>query len=98
MKTLRIFILSVCLLPNILQGQGYLTERINPKIRVHNTKPIAAFAFPLQDVRLLPGSPFYHAREKDVAYLRSIDPYRLLHRFYVNAHLPTQGEIYGGNA
>lgn len=52
--------------------------------------------FPLQQVRLLPGSPFKTAQDNDAAYLLSIDPYRLLHRFYVNAKLPTRGEVYGG--
>ncbi len=51
---------------------------------------------PLHQIRLLPGSPFKTAQDNDAAYLLSIDPYRLLHRFYVNAKLPTRGEVYGG--
>jgi DUF1680 family protein len=54
-----------------------------------------AFAFELSDVKILDG-PFKNAMEKDVAYLLSIDPNRLLHRFYANAGLPTKGDVYGG--
>lgn len=34
--------------------------------------------------------------EKDAAYLLLIDTKRLLHRFYENAGLPTNGDVYGG--
>ena len=46
-------------------------------------------------VRLLPGA-FAQARDADAAWLLSLDPLRLLHGFYVNAGLETQGESYGG--
>ena len=49
-----------------------------------------------KDVKLLDGSPFKNAMEKDAAYLLVVEPNRLLHRFYLNAGLPTKGEIYGG--
>lgn len=59
-----------------------------------NVKP-KAFAFELSDVKILDG-PFKNAMEKDAAYLLSIDPNRLLHRFYANAGLPVKGDVYGG--
>ena len=34
--------------------------------------------------------------EKDSAYLLSIDPDRLLHRFFENAGLQPKGDVYGG--
>lgn len=54
-----------------------------------------ARALPLSAVRLLPG-PFQEAMEADHRYLLTLDPHRLLHRFYLNAGLPTKGEMYGG--
>lgn len=65
------------------------TYKIHPGIK-------AVEEIPLHQVRLLPGSPFKTAQDNDAAYLLSIDPYRLLHRFYLNAKLPTRGEVYGG--
>ena len=34
--------------------------------------------------------------DKDAAYLLTIEPNRLLHRFYTNAGLPTKGDVCGG--
>ncbi len=48
-----------------------------------------------RNVRLLSG-PFAAARDRNAAWLLALDPLRLLHGFYVNAGLPTQGERYGG--
>lgn len=62
-------------------------------------KPVAdiqAYAFNIKDVRLLEGSPFKNAMDKDAAYLLLLEPNRLLHRFYKNAGLPTKGDVYGG--
>lgn len=61
-------------------------------------KPAAKFKaepFDLSRVRLLDG-PFRHASEKDVAYLRSLPPDRLLHNFRVTAGLPSAAEPLGG--
>ncbi|MEP7269765.1 MAG: beta-L-arabinofuranosidase domain-containing protein [Saprospiraceae bacterium] len=77
-------------------GQAYTPQKNNPGTLVKPLIPINAFSFDLKDVRLLPGSPFKNAMDKDLEYLLSIDPLRLLHRFYKNADLPTHGEIYGG--
>ena len=50
----------------------------------------------LADVRLLEGSPFKNAMDRDAAYLLTIEPDRLLHRFYSNAGLKPKAEVYGG--
>jgi hypothetical protein len=57
--------------------------------------PLAAEAFPLRDVRILEG-PFREAQQRDLAYLLSLDPDRLLHTFRLNAGLPTNARPYGG--
>jgi DUF1680 family protein len=55
----------------------------------------AAETFPLSDVRILDG-PFRDAQQRDLAYLLSLDPDRLLHTFRLNAGLPTAAKPYGG--
>lgn len=77
-------------------SQSYVPEKNNPKIRVKPVANIEAYAFNLKDVRLLPGSPFKNAEDRDAGFLLSIDAGRLLHRFYKNAGLPTNGDVYGG--
>ena len=54
-----------------------------------------AETFPLRDVRILDG-PFRDAQQRDLAYLLSLDPDRLLHTFRLNAGLPTAAKPYGG--
>jgi len=51
--------------------------------------------FPLQDVRLLDG-PFLDAQKRDLSYLVSLDPDRMLHNFRVNAGLAAKAPAYGG--
>jgi DUF1680 family protein len=77
-------------------AQGYLTEKNDSRVAIKPKVKINAYGFDLKDVRLLDGSPFKNAMEKDAAYLLTIEPKRLLHRFYLNASLPVQGEVYGG--
>ena len=77
-------------------SQAYLPEKNNQKIKVKPAIDLKAYAFNLRDVRLLPGSPFKHAMDKDADYLLTLEPDRLLHRFHLNAGLPTKGEVYGG--
>jgi DUF1680 family protein len=91
-----ILYLALCLFSIEVYAQGYLVESDNPKIKVRPVVDIQAYAFDLKDVRLLDGSPFKNAMDKDAAYLLSIEPSRLLHRFYLNAGLPTKGDVYGG--
>jgi DUF1680 family protein len=79
-----------------IYAQSYVPERNNSKVLVNPRAPVKAYAFNLKDVKLLAGSPFKNAMEKDSAYLLVIEPDRLLFRFYQNAGLPTKGKIYGG--
>ena len=51
---------------------------------------------PAQDIQLLPGSPFYNAREKNQNFLLFLKPDRLLHRFHKNAHVSVKDSVYGG--
>jgi uncharacterized protein len=57
---------------------------------VQRAKPFA-----LRDVRLLDG-PFRDAQQRDLRYLVSLDPDRLLHNFRVNAGLEPKAPVYGG--
>jgi DUF1680 family protein len=63
---------------------------------VNNVASVKTYAFPLSEVRLLPVSPFYHAMQKDEAYLVLLKPDRLLHRFHKNAGLPVKDSVYKG--
>ena len=87
---------TLCVLSSVLFAQSYVPELGNRKIKIQPVAGINAYAFNLQDVRLLDGSPFKNAMDKDVAYLLEVEPSRLLFRFYQNAGLPTNGAVYGG--
>ena len=91
-------LLSSCLFMMYVYAspQSYVPELNNLKVKVSPVISIKAYAFNVHDVRLLDGSPFKNAQDKDAAYLLTIEPDRLLHRFHLNAGLPTKGEIYGG--
>jgi len=91
-----LFLGSIALSSVLLQAQSYVPELNNPKMKVHPKVEVNAYAFNLTDVKLLEGSPFKNAMDKDAAYLLIIEPDRLLHRFYKNAGLPTKGDVYGG--
>ncbi len=84
------------MLPTALWAQAYQAEKNNPYIKVKPTADVQAFAFNLADVRLLDGSPFKQAMDKDAEYLLSLDVDRLLHRFHAHAGLAPKGEVYGG--
>jgi len=93
----EIFAIVILLLASCtVSAQSYVPELKNGKVMVSPLAPMKAYAFNLKDVKLLDGSPFKTAMEKDAAYLLVIEPNRLLFRFYQNAGLPTKGEIYGG--
>ena len=77
-------------LSHALFSQSYVPELKNARVIVNPAAPIKAYAFSLKDVKLLDGSPFKNAMEKDAAYLLVIEPDRLLFRFYQNAGLPDQ--------
>jgi uncharacterized protein len=87
--------LIIALAP-ILHGQSYYPTRDQTQVKVTSAIHLKAKCFDLRDVTLLPGSPFKTAMSKDSAYLLSLEPDRLLHRFYFNAGLPTKGDVYGG--
>ena len=91
-----LFICTLPLFSTFLCAQSYIPELNNTKVKVKPKVEINAFAFNLNDVKLLDGSPFKNAMDKDAAYLLIIEPDRLLHRFHKNAGLPTKGEVYGG--
>jgi DUF1680 family protein len=61
-----------------------------PRQAAGRVSPVA-----LRDVRLLEG-PFRQAQQRDLAYLLSLDPDRLLHNFHVNAGLTPKAPVYGG--
>jgi DUF1680 family protein len=79
-----------------IYSQSYVPEFRNARVVAGPEVQVKAYAFNLSDVKLLDGSPFKTAMEKDSAYLMVIEPDRLLFRFYQNAGLPTKGKIYGG--
>ena len=96
MKRILITSISLLLFTIMTNAQSYVPEIKNSKVTIRPKVPINAYAFNIKDVKLLDGSPFKNAMEKDAAYLLVVEPNRLLHRFYLNAGLPTKGEIYGG--
>lgn len=89
------------LVPFLLAGfssaaQSYIPEKNNSRLKVKPLAGLQAWAFNLRDVKLLDGSPFKNAMDKDAAYLLLLKPDRLLHRFYKNAGLPVKDSVYGG--
>ena len=53
--------------------------------------------FSLSDVRLSPGSPFYHAMQKDEEYLKGMDVNRMLNGWLKRAGLPERKGQYPGS-
>ncbi|MFN8258481.1 MAG: glycoside hydrolase family 127 protein [Bacteroidales bacterium] len=94
LKTAFLLIVFAFGLP--LNAQTYVPEKENLKIKVKPEIKIQAYAFNLKDVKLLEGSAFKNAMDKDALYLLKIEPDRLLHRFRLNAGLAPKGQIYGG--
>ena len=88
--------ISGCFPGMIAYSQNYVHERSNPRIKVKPVVELKTYAFNLRDVKLLDGSWFKNAMDKDAAYLLEIEPNRLLHRFYTNAHLRAKDSVYGG--
>lgn len=77
-------------------AQSFVPEKGNDKIKIKPVVALQAYSFDLKDVKLLDGSPFKDAMSRDAAYLLTIEPDRLLHRFHQNAGLPPKGAVYGG--
>lgn len=95
-KNIFLLVALCCCAVSLLYAQSYIPEKKQAAIKVQPVTAIQAYAFNLKDVRLLEGSPFKNAMDKDGAYLLLLEPNRLLHRFYKNAGLPTKGDVYGG--
>ncbi|ANI89095.1 hypothetical protein A9P82_07210 [Arachidicoccus ginsenosidimutans] len=95
-KNLSIIFLFAAFCSLQVCAQSYIPVKNENRFKVKPVVPIDVYGFNLSDVRLLPGTPFFNAQEKDSAYLLELDPNRLLSRFYKNAHLPTKGKEYGG--
>ena len=58
-------------------------------------KALTVKAFPLNRVTILPGLQL-DRQKVDLKYLKSLDPIRLLHGFYVNAGIKPKAARYGG--
>jgi DUF1680 family protein len=93
MKKIILFLLLFY--TSFVWAQSYVPEKNDPKVKVKPVVLVRAYAFNLKDVKLLSG-PFKHAMEMDSAYLLSIKPDRLLHRFHQFAGLPTKDSVYKG--
>lgn len=79
----------------ICSAQSYVPEHNNSKMKVKTVVPVKAYAFNLNDVKLLDG-PFRHAMQLDSAYLLSLKADRMLHRFHKHAGLPIKDSVYRG--
>jgi len=96
-KMKKIFLLTLLITFYLLsKAQSYAPVKNDSRFKVAPVIDLKAYAFDLKDVKLLEGSPFKNAMDKDAVYLLELEPNRLLHRFYENAGLPTKGDIYGG--
>jgi len=86
---------AVCavLLSTTAARAGWLDGRMPQK--VEPAVDFAARPFPLERVRLLAG-PFQSAQERDRAYLRTVEPDRLLAWFRKEAGLAPKAEAYKG--
>lgn len=94
----KIFIISACLLflnAHLLQAQSYLATKNEAQVKVPATIALKAFALPIANVTLLDG-PFRKSMQLDSAYLMTLNPNRLLTRFYLNAGFPPRDSVYGG--
>lgn len=90
------FILIIFFFSPLLNfAQSYIPEYNNNKLKVKPAIPVKAYAFNLDEVKLL-NSPFKKATLLDSAYLLSLKPDRLLHRFHLYAGLPTKDSVYRG--
>jgi DUF1680 family protein len=64
-------------------------------IRAFERRLMRARPLPLASVRLT-GGPLKHAQDLDVAYLKELEPDRMLHYYRVQAGLPSKAEGYKG--
>lgn len=98
MKTsvIRCLLTAACIgTSSLCVAQSYLPEWKDSRMKVAPKADIRAYAFNLQDVRLLE-SPFYTAMQAEAKYLLQIEPDRLLSDFRTHAGLTAKAEKYGG--
>ncbi|MBS7566777.1 glycoside hydrolase family 127 protein [Mucilaginibacter sp. Bleaf8] len=99
MRNKYLFIMLAALAGNLYsintQAQSYVPELNDGRMKIKPKVAIKAYSFDLKDVKLLE-SPFKEAMIKDAAYLKSIDPDRLLADFRSHSGLKPKGNIYEG--
>ena len=93
-KSLLTIAIAVCSSMSI--AQNYIPVKNDPRLKISPAADLKAWGFDLKDVKLLDGSPFKNAMDRDAGYLLFLDPNRLLHHFYLNANLPVKAPVYGG--
>ncbi|QCR22296.1 glycoside hydrolase family 127 protein [Pontibacter sp. SGAir0037] len=76
-------------------AQSYVPKKQDDKMQVKPHVPVRAYAFGLEDVKLLQSS-FTDAMQADVNYLLKLEPDRFLSDFRVHAGLKPKAEKYGG--
>ena len=81
--------------PAIAGDKAAPSDTTFPKTAVAPRIEVRAHPFDLKAVRLLDG-PFKQAMERDLQYMLSLDPDRLLHMFRTTAGLPSSAQPYGG--
>src|SRR5262245_6173832 len=74
---------------------GAFDRALSARAPADDAPPAQLSPFALHDVRLLEG-PFLDAQKRDLAYLLSLQPDRMLHNFRVNASLEPKAPVYGG--
>ncbi|WP_447642545.1 MULTISPECIES: beta-L-arabinofuranosidase domain-containing protein [Chitinophagaceae] len=77
-------------------AQSYIPQKNDARLKIKPAISLKAYAFDVSQVALSPGTPYYEAMKANTGYLLSLEPNRLLARFYQNAHLSKKGEQYGG--
>ncbi|MBC7509344.1 MAG: glycoside hydrolase family 127 protein, partial [Ferruginibacter sp.] len=84
------FTLAAILLFIAVKAQDNSRYIVKPVIKLQ------ASTFNLNEVKLLPGSPFYDAMKTNAAYLKTLDADRFLNRWRSNAGLQPKAPLYEG--
>ena len=84
------FTLAAILLFIAVKAQDNSRYIVKPVIKLQ------ASTFNLNEVKLLPGSPFYDAMKTNAAYLQTLDADRFLNRWRSNAGLQPKAPLYEG--
>ncbi|GAB3010870.1 glycoside hydrolase family 127 protein [Niabella terrae] len=79
-----------------LAAQSYVPVKNDNRFVIAPKVTMGVYGFDLSAIRLTPGTRFSNAAIRDAAYLKELDPNRLLSRFYRHAGLPEKGKEYGG--